>query len=57
MSTVTVVVEFDRETTNTRRYIEVANEPLIGTLYVPKSTLKQLGDPAPEKLSVTLTLA
>jgi hypothetical protein len=57
VSAIVVVMEFDRETKRTRRYIETAEEPLIGTLYVPKSTLEQLGEPEPEKLSVTIALA
>lgn len=57
MSAIIVVMEFDRETKRTRRYTETADEPLIGTLYVPKSTLEQLGEPEPQKLSVTVALA
>lgn len=57
MSAVIVVMEFDRETKRTRRYAETGDEPLIGVLYVPKSTLKKLGEPEAQKLSVTVALA
>src|SRR5215469_7817231 len=57
MSEVVVTMEFDRETLRTRRYTENTDEPLIGTLYVPKATLNKLGSPQAEKLTVTVALA
>lgn len=60
MSEIHVVLEFDRGTKRTRRYVEDAADPaeaLIGTLYVPKSTLRRLGEPEPQRLSVTVALA
>lgn len=55
MSEVTVTMEFDRETKRTRRYAEQSDDPVIGTLYVPKSTLAEaLGDPEPRTITVTV---
>lgn len=47
----TVEFEFERSTKNKHRYAEVADEPVIGTLYVGKSAL---GEDAPETLTVTI---
>ncbi len=35
--------EFEKETKGTVRYKEAAEEPAIGTLYVKKARLKELG--------------
>lgn len=35
--------EFEKETKGTLRFKEKADEPVIGTLYVKKSSLKELG--------------
>lgn len=35
--------EFEKETKGTIRYKEVAEDPAIGTLYVKKARLKDLG--------------
>ena len=53
-------MQFDKETQRTRRYQEVTAPdlaPKIGTLYVPKTTLAELGDPAASQISVTIALA
>ena len=50
--------EFEKDTKNTIRFKEVLNGPLdvanIGTLYVPKMTLKAIGYQEGQKLEVTL---
>jgi hypothetical protein len=51
----TLRFEMERETKNTVRYAEVAESgqpPRIGTLYVQKWAL---GEPPPERLTVTIT--
>lgn len=49
-SSVTINFEFERETKNTYRFAEVADEPVVGTLYVKKSAFKS----APTGLTVTI---
>lgn len=53
-----VTFEFEKDTKNTIRFKEVLNGPLdvanIGTLYVPKMTLKVIGYKEGQKLEVTL---
>lgn len=53
-----VTFEFEKDTKNTIRFKEVLNGPLdvanIGTLYVPKMTLKVIGYQEGQKLEVTL---
>lgn len=53
-----VTFEFEKDTKNTVRFKEVLNGPLdvanIGTLYVPKMTLKAIGYQEGQKLEVTL---
>lgn len=44
--------EFERATKNTHRFKECSEEPVIGTLYVKKSALKELGES--EVLIVTI---
>lgn len=47
MSKVTVSFEMEKDTKNTIRFKEVLGGPLdvpkVGTVYVPKTTLKELG--------------
>jgi hypothetical protein len=50
--TVTVLLEREKETKNKVRFAEVGDRGLFGTLYVPKSTLTELGDPAQLEVSV-----
>ena len=58
MNNLKVTFEFERDTKNTIRFKEVLEGPLdapnIGTLYVPKQTLKQLGYKEGSKLTVEL---
>lgn len=54
-----VTFEFEKDTKNTIRFKETLSGPLdvaqIGTLYVPKTTLKQIGYQEGQKLVVTLS--
>ena len=56
---VTVTLEFEKATKNTIRFAEVlASEldaPVIGTIYVPKATLKQIGWAEGKPLTVTIS--
>jgi|CZCB01.1.fsa_nt_gi hypothetical protein len=58
MNNLKINFEFEKETKNTIRFKEVLNGPLdvpnIGTLYVPKQTLKQIGYKEGNKLIVEL---
>jgi hypothetical protein len=58
MNSLKVNFEFEKETKNTIRFKEVLEGPLdapsIGTLYVPKQTLKQIGYKEDSKLIVEL---
>ena len=53
-----VTFEFEKDTKNTIRFKEVLGGPLdvanIGTLYVPKMTLKAIGYQEGQKLDVTI---
>ena len=55
-----VTFEFEKDTKNTIRFKEVLNGPLdvanIGTLYVPKMTLKAIGYQEGQKLEVSLDI-
>ena len=55
----TVNFEFEKDTKNTIRFKEVLNGPLdapvIGTLYVPKQTLKQIGYKEGQQLVVNIS--
>lgn len=59
MNKVAVAFEFEKDTKNTIRFKEVLNGPLdvaqIGTLYVPKVTLKAIGYQEGQKLVVELS--
>jgi hypothetical protein len=54
MQSLTVKLERERETKTTVRYREPAeSDPQrMGIVYIPKSTLKELGDPSTLKLSL-----
>ena len=58
MSKLTVNFEVEKETKNTYKFKEVVAEPLdtpkIGTLYVPKSTLKEVGYTPGGKLAIDI---
>jgi len=59
MNNLNVTFEFEKDTKNTIRFKEALNGPLdvaqIGTLYVPKATLKQIGYQEGQKLVVNLS--
>lgn len=58
MSKVTVSFEMEKDTKNTIRFKEVVGGPLdtpkVGTVYVPKSTLKEIGYEPGQKLNMDL---
>lgn len=58
MSKVTVLFEMEKETKNTIRFKEVVADlldtPKVGTIYVPKATLKEIGYTQGSKLSMDL---
>ncbi len=37
--------EFEKATKNTNRFQECSEEPVVGTLYVKKSAMAELGNP------------
>ena len=55
------IFEFEKDTKNTIRFKETGIGPLdtpkIGTLYVPKHTLKEIGYTEGAKLELTVTVA
>lgn len=60
MSTITAQFKAEKVTKNTVRFQEVLADatfdvPLIGTVYVPKTTLAKLGWKADEPMLITLT--
>ena len=53
------VFEIERDTKNTRRYAEVAEDgpPVVGTIYVQQWALRRIGGGTmPEKIQVTITV-
>ena len=58
MAKVTVNFEMEKETKNTIRFKEVVADlldtPKVGTIYVPKATLKEIGYTQDSKLSMDL---
>ena len=60
MNNLKVYFEFEKETKNTIRFKEVLDGPLdapnIGTLYVPKQTLKQIGYKEGNRLNVDISI-
>lgn len=58
MAKVTVSFEMEKDTKNTIRFKEVVPGPLdapkIGTVYVPKATLKEIGYEVGKKLTMDL---
>lgn len=53
----TIIFELEKETKNTIRFKEVCDDtPTIGTLYVPKATLKELKYEAGNKLQLTISI-
>ena len=59
MANKTVCFEMEKDTKNTIRFKEVVGGPLdtptIGTIYVPKSTLKEIGYEVGKQLVVDLS--
>lgn len=59
MSKVTVSFELEKETKNTIRFKEVVADmldtPKVGTIYVPKTTLKEINYKPGSKLHITLS--
>ncbi len=55
MTRITVALEREKETKNTVRFKEKDDGEQLGMIYVPKSTVSQLGDPA--VLEMTLVAA
>lgn len=49
---ITAEFEREKETKNTIRYVETADPPKVGMIYMPRKTLEQLGDP--ERLTITI---
>ena len=54
-----IVFQIEKETKNTIRFTEVGEDdglgiPAIGTLYVPKTTLRDIGYVSGNKLLVTI---
>lgn len=58
MAKVTVNFEMEKDTKNTIRFKEVVPGPLdtpkVGTIYVPKTTLKEIGYEVGKQLSMDL---
>ena len=58
MAKKTVSFEMEKDTKNTIRFKEVVNGPLdvpqLGTIYVPKTTLKEIGYEPGKQLTVDL---
>lgn len=58
MAKKTVCFEMEKDTKNTIRFKEVVNGPLdipqLGTVYVPKTTLKEIGYEVGKQLVVDL---
>lgn len=58
MAKVTVKFEMEKDTKNTIRFKEVVPGPLdtpkVGTIYVPKATLKEIGYEVGKQLSMDL---
>lgn len=58
MAKITVSFEMEKDTKNTIRFKEVVDGPLdvpqVGTIYVPKTTLKTIGYEPGSKLQITI---
>lgn len=50
---VRVVLERERETKRTWRYVEAGDAPLLGQVYLPKATLAEFGGP-PAAIAITV---
>lgn len=47
--------EFEKETKGTVRYREISEDPVIGTLYIKKSKLKELGLTGKEVIEISIS--
>lgn len=60
MAKVAVKFEMEKDTKNTIRFKEVVADmldtPKVGTVYVPKSTLKEIGYEAGKQLTMELSI-
>lgn len=58
MSNTTVAFEMEKDTKNTIRFKEVVGGPLdvpkVGTIYIPKITLKEIGYEVGKQLTIDL---
>lgn len=58
MSKITVAFEMEKDTKNTIRFKEVVGGPLdvpkVGTIYIPKITLKEIGYEVGKQLTIDL---
>lgn len=45
----------DRETKNTVRYAEEGEDTILGIVYIPKTTLAEIG--TPDRISITIEAA
>lgn len=54
---VKVTMEHSKETKGTHQYKEDGDQPKIGTIYVPKRTLKDdLGEDQPDEITVSISI-
>lgn len=57
----TIKMEMERATKNTIRFTEILEDalsaPVIGNLYIPKSTLKEIGWTEGHKITLNIELA
>jgi hypothetical protein len=54
--TKTVTLSKDKDTKHTRVFKETGDNPVIGTIYVPKTTLASLGNEGAQQIQVTIQL-
>lgn len=58
MSKITVAFEMEKDTKNTIRFKEVVGGPIdvpkVGTIYIPKITLKEIGYEVGKQLTIDL---
>ena len=47
--------EFEKETKGTVRYREISEDPVIGTIYIKKAKLKELGLTGKEAIEISVS--
>lgn len=47
--------EFEKETKGTIRYREISEDPVIGTVYIKKAKLKELGLTGKEAIKISIS--